>query len=108
MTVHRRSRTSSELLKVAVDPADSPAGLDVTSLTVEVAVMVEGSRPSDSDYKPGTWQTIRGITYACVLVGPLGAIQLADTDEYYVPWVRITSGSEKPEMKSLRDVVEVY
>ena len=109
MTIHRRSVTSNELLRVGVDPAASPVAMDITTLLVEVAVMPEGTRPMDLDYKAGTWQTIRGIIYACVMVGPAGDIVLELTDEYYVPWVRIdVSGTEKPEVKSLKDVIEVY
>jgi hypothetical protein len=106
----RRSHTGTELVKVGVTAAITGEGVDPTEYPVEVALMVEGERPSDLDYKPAVWETIGGKYYACVLVGPEGAIQLLYTDEVYLPWVRVDPpGSEKPEIKGgPAQAIEVY
>jgi hypothetical protein len=106
----RRSRTGTQLVKVGVTAAIAGEGVDPTEYPVEVALMVEGERPSDSDYKSASWETIGGKYYACVLAGPEGLIQWTDTDEAYLPWVRIDPpGSERPEVKGGPDhIVEVY
>lgn len=106
--IHRRSVSSTELLKVGVGVAISAQPVDVTVYPVELAVVEEHMRPEDADYADGAWEMISGTAYATVLLGPNGAIQLAETDEFYVPWVRLTIGSEKPEFKSFNDVIEVY
>lgn len=106
----RRSRTGTELIKVGVEAAVAGAPADPTAYAVELAFMVEGTRPTDVDYHVGSWEMIRGKPYACLMVGPAGAMTLTETDEVYIPWVRIDSpGAEKPEVKGgPDDVIEVY
>jgi hypothetical protein len=107
LTIHRRSVTSAELLKVRVEQARSQTHVDLTTLPVFMAVIVDGDRPDSGDYAAAGWELIDGNMYAVALVGP-GGIQLAMTDEMYVPWVKIVAGSETIEVKCLDDVIEVY
>jgi hypothetical protein len=106
----KRSRTGIELVKVAVSTALSNVYVDLTQYPVELAFMVEGSRPVDADYRAGTWQTIGNRPYACIVVGPGTSFQFAATDESYIPWVRVDlPGVEKPEARGGPDqTIEVY
>jgi len=107
LKTHRRSVNSKELLKVGVEAAKRATPIDITTLPVKVAVVLDGVHPSPADYQTATWETIGGKTYATTLVGP-GALVLAMTDEAYIPWVQVTAGAEIIEARCLEDVIEVY
>ena len=107
LTIHRRSVNSTELLKIGVKQARAEVMIDITTLPAEMAVIVEGERPTNLDYQTAIWETIDGVDYVSALVGP-GGIQLVDTDEIYIPWVRVNTGLENIELKCIEDVVEVY
>jgi hypothetical protein len=107
MKIHRRSWNSSELLKVGVEPAKARTPVDITTFPVSVAVVLEGVHPVSGDFTAGQWETIDGLDYATVLVGPSG-ITTPLTDEPYIPWVRVTAGAQSIEAKCFEDVIEVY
>jgi hypothetical protein len=71
-------------------------------------VVAEWVHPAAGDYVAAGWETINGVNYATVLIGPGGGIQLALTDEVYIVWVRVNTGVEFIELKAIEDVVEVY
>lgn len=105
----RISYTSKEAIKVAVRPTEGEDPVDITQFPVELAFVPFDARPGVGDYKIGTWQTIKGKTYACLVVGPGASLQLAPTDEKYLPWVRIDMGAEVPEARGGADhTIEVY
>jgi hypothetical protein len=107
LTIHKRSVNSAELLKVRVEKAKSQTPVDITTLPVEMAVVLDGVHPEDGDYQAADWEQIDGNSYATTLLGP-GGIQLELTDENYIPWVRVTAGLEIIEAKCFEDVIEVY
>jgi hypothetical protein len=107
LTIHRRSVSSKELLKVGVEAAKRAAPVDITTLPVKMAVVLDGVHPVAGDYQAATWETIGGKTYAAALLGP-GGITLSLTDEVYIPWVQVTAGPEIIEARCFEDVIEVY
>jgi hypothetical protein len=107
MKIHRRSVSSSELLKIGVEAAKSETVVDITTFPVKVAVAIEDIHPAPTDFQDGQWETIDGLDYATVLLGP-GGIVLPLTDETYIAWVRIVLGAQSIEAKCFEDVIEVY
>lgn len=108
MHVHRRSVNSKERLKLGVKAAKAASPVDITTATVKVALKIDGERPSAGDFQSATWETIDGLPYAVILIGPDTTLELDLTDEVYIPWIQVTSGSEVVEVRSFDDVVEVY
>lgn len=107
LTVHRRSVNSSELVKIAVEPPRMEVPVDITTMPVQVTLVLEGIHPDVADYVLASWETMNGKDYAVALVGP-GGLQLELTDEMYIPWVRVDAGGHWVETKCFEDVVEVY
>lgn len=77
---------SVEYVKVPVTGPD-----DLTSLTVEMAVLPDGQDPTGGDWESGTWIG----TSAAILIGPATSLPLTKGITYGV-WVRITSTPEIP------------
>lgn len=73
-------------------PIDGPANL--TSFTVEMAILPTGQDPAGGDWKAATWSG----TDATVLVGPSAVIPLTKGAQYEV-WVRITASPEIPVLR---------
>lgn len=73
-------------------PITGPANL--TSFTVEMAILPKGQDPSGSDWKSAQW----AATDAIVLVGPATTIPLTKGVDYEV-WVRITASPEIPVLR---------
>lgn len=107
LKVHHRSVNSDELLKVGVEPAKTASPVDITNFPVKMAVVVDGEHPDLVDYQDAEWETIDGKNYATCMVGP-GGITLDYTDEVYIPWVQVVTGSESIEARCFEDVIEVY
>lgn len=80
------SSLSTEYVKV---PVTGPS--DVTSLTVQMAIVPDGQDPAGGDWKTATWIS----TSASILIGPATTLPLAKGVSYGV-WVKITSTPEIP------------
>ncbi|WP_188188033.1 hypothetical protein [Nonomuraea sp. SYSU D8015] len=78
---------STEYVKVPI--VDGPANL--TSLTVQMAIVAQGQDPVSGDWKSASWVG----TSAAVLIGPATALPLVKGTTYGV-WVKITSSPEIP------------
>ncbi|MFB4275750.1 hypothetical protein ACBJ59_10695 [Nonomuraea sp. MTCD27] len=78
---------SVEYVKIPI--VDGPANL--TSLTVQMAVIPQGQDPVSGDWKAATWVG----PSAAVLVGPATPLPLAKGVTYGI-WVKITSSPEVP------------
>jgi hypothetical protein len=79
--------TSREYVRV---PITAPAGTDVTTLPVGIALVAEGTEPADGDYHTGSW--IDGE--AALLIGP-GDGAVTYPPGAYMLWWRLTSGAEQ-------------
>jgi hypothetical protein len=82
---------SVEYVQVAVT---GPAGLDLSDLDVELAIVADGQTPDTGDWKAGTWIG----SSAAVLIGPGTSLEL-DQGTYDV-YVKITSSPEIPVLPS--------
>lgn len=69
-------------------PVSAPAGLDVTTLTAEIALVAEGSEPAGGDWNAAEW----AAGQAAMLYGPGESTYTAG---HYMAWLRITSGAQK-------------
>ena len=108
MRIHRRSISSVEYLKVGVEPAKSADKVDITLAAVKVAVVLDGVHPGSGDFHTAAWETIDGLNYATILMGPGQVLELAATDEVYIPWVQVADGVQVIEVRCFEDIVEVY
>lgn len=81
--------SSREYLHVAVE------GDYTTSMPVEIAIVPYGVEPSDDDWAPAMWQDGK----ARILIGPGSTFGELDEGAYGV-WVRVTTGEERPVIRS--------
>lgn len=95
----RISTLSTEYVLVPVQGRAAGANVDLSSLTVRMAFMDRGQRPSSGDWKAASWETgdFSGWYNARCLVGPTGVITL--TPGSYDVWIEITDAPEKPIRK---------
>jgi hypothetical protein len=82
---------SVEYVQVAVT---GPAGLDLSELDVELAVVADGQVPDVGDWKDGAWIG----SSAAVLIGPGSSLELMPGT--YDVYVKITSSPEIPVLPS--------
>lgn len=81
------SSLSTEYVKIPI--VDGPANL--TTLTVQMAIVPQGQDPVSGDWKSASWV---GAS-AAVLIGPATALPLTKGVTYGI-WVKITSSPEIP------------
>lgn len=81
------SSLSTEYVKIPI--VDGPANL--TTLTVQMAIVPQGQDPVSGDWKSASWVG----TSAAVLIGPATSLPLSKGVTYGV-WVKITSSPEIP------------
>lgn len=81
------SHLSTEYVKI---PITGP--VELSSLTVEMAILPDGQDPASGDWKTATWFA----TNASLLVGPDAPFGALTKGVTYGVWVRITSLPEKP------------
>lgn len=86
MTALKIPSLSTEYVKV---PITGPSNL--TSLTVQMAIVPDGQDPAGGDWQSAQWID----TDASVLVGPATALPLTKGVTYGI-WVKITSAPEIP------------
>lgn len=82
----RMSSLTTEYVRI---PVTGP--VDVTSLTVQMAIVPDGQDPAGGDWRTATWIG----TFAAVLVGPATTLPLTKGVSYGI-WVKITSTPEIP------------
>lgn len=89
------SSLSTIYVQVAVSATISGVLYNPTSDVVQMAFMTGVKRPTNTDWKTGSWETAPGPTYfAQVLVGPTGTITL--TVGQYTVWLKIIDNPEVP------------
>jgi hypothetical protein len=86
MTALKIPSLSTEYVKV---PVTGPANL--TSLTVQMAIVPDGQDPAGGDWQSAQWIG----TDAAVLIGPATALPLTKGVTYGI-WVKITAAPEIP------------
>lgn len=92
MAIPRIPAASVEYLKV---PVTGPAGLDLTDLDVDLAVIPDGETLDTGDWEPGVWSS--DGRDAMVLIGAGGLVLTPGTYDVYV---RVTSTPEIPVLLS--------
>lgn len=87
------------LLKVpdvrAFAPEDSDGAVDVTTLPVDMALLLPGVDPAAADWHTAAWSTGAATPTAEILVGPGGTIVPAAKGVYMV-WVRVRGVQQQP------------
>jgi hypothetical protein len=91
VAIARIPAISVEYVRVAVTV---PAGVDLSELDVELAVVNDGQVPDTGDWRAGTWIG----TSAAVLIGP--GTDLALDQGTYDVYVKIISSPEVPVLPS--------
>lgn len=89
MTRTSIDRDSIEYLRV---PVSGPAGVDLSTLVMKIAVTTAAVRPVTGDFVTATWDA--ATNEAKVLVGPLV------TPGVRAVWLKITSTPEIPVMQA--------
>lgn len=84
---------SLEFVRVPVS-ATGTGPVDPTADLVEMAIVAENTLPDVGDWQTATWETIDGVFYAKLLVGPGGTIEL-DPGQYRI-YVRVQDSPERP------------
>jgi hypothetical protein len=74
------SATSTEYIHIAVT---APAGVDLITSPVRIAVVAHRADPADDEWHAATWDS----GSARILVGPGGDIELAPAD--YRVWINV-------------------
>jgi hypothetical protein len=86
----RLPRESTEFVYI---PVSAPGTVDPTAYPVQIAFTLDGSETRPIVLNTATWETIDGVTYAKLLVGP-GAEVLAPGR--WRPWWKVTANPEHP------------
>lgn len=82
------------LEQIFVPVFDRSEGVDIDSLPVSLAVVPGSSRPTDADYLPAQWATVKGVVCAHVLQGPSAGLDL-EPGEYNVH-IKVVAPPEVP------------
>lgn len=96
--MERFSALSTETIRVPVSATDDTGALvTLTSDTVHMAFLPEGTAPGDNDWLAATWDTDTSTTpvtqLVSTLIGPdTGVIAL--TPAVWMPWVKIVDAPE--------------
>lgn len=77
---------------------------DPTGDAVQLAFIAGTAKPTDADWRPGTWGIDPGPTYlAQCLVGPNAVVLAPGT---YQVWVKVTDNPEQPVLMAGQLVIE--
>jgi hypothetical protein len=90
----RISHLSLEYVRVSVDATREGVAYDPSSDPVELAFLVGGAVPGDSDWLAAEWELVGGFAFARLLVGPGGG-HVLPVGTYSV-WVKVTDDPEVP------------
>lgn len=93
-----RVHGSTEYLRVSVTARDDQGYMDPSDYPVAVAFTRSVEPQPDATWHPATWVVQGSTSYARILVGPEGGVDLDPSD--WVVWVKVTTTLEEPVLRA--------